>query len=138
YSDQPRICCSDCTAQTALPWKCSSRPRVHLQRTPASVGHAFVLGHYCGDRRDVRSSRITRLSARQDGATERRSRNALMARSHLQDGERVQMQDGKRRSMNMHNLVVSCLVAAYLAANVYAIVKVRVFELARSRKHVLL
>jgi hypothetical protein len=29
----------------------------------------------------------------------------------------------------MHNLVVSCLVAAYLAANVYAIVKVRVFEL---------
>ena len=35
----------------------------------------------------------------------------------------------------MHNLVVSCLVAAYLAASVYAIMKVRVFELARSRKH---
>ena len=48
------------------------------------------------------------------------------------------MQAGKRRSMNMHNLVVSCLVAAYLAANVYAIVKVRVFELARSRKHLIL
>jgi hypothetical protein len=26
----------------------------------------------------------------------------------------------------MHNLVVSCLVVAYLSANVYAIVKVRV------------
>ena len=38
----------------------------------------------------------------------------------------------------MHNLVVSCLVAAYLAASVYVIVKVRVFELARSRKHLLL
>ena len=38
----------------------------------------------------------------------------------------------------MHNLVVSCLVAAYLAANVYAIVKVRVFELAPSRKHLIL
>jgi hypothetical protein len=38
----------------------------------------------------------------------------------------------------MHNLVVSCLVAAYLAANVYAIVKVGVFELARSRKCLLL
>ena len=38
----------------------------------------------------------------------------------------------------MHNLVVSCLVAAYLAANVYAIVKVRVFKLARSRKHLIL
>ncbi len=38
----------------------------------------------------------------------------------------------------MHNLVVSCLVVAYLSANVYAIVKVRVFELARSRKHLLL
>jgi hypothetical protein len=50
----------------------------------------------------------------------------------------AEMQTGKRRSMNMHNLVVSCLVAAYLAANVYAIVKVRVFELARSRKHLLL
>ena len=35
----------------------------------------------------------------------------------------------------MHDLVVSCLVAAYIAANVYAIVKLRVFELARSRKH---
>jgi hypothetical protein len=40
--------------------------------------------------------------------------------------------------MNTHNLVVSCLVAAYLAANVYAIVKVRVLELARSRKHLML
>jgi hypothetical protein len=50
----------------------------------------------------------------------------------------AEMQAGKRRSMNMHNLVVSCLVAAYLAANVYVIVKVRVFELARSRKHLLL
>jgi hypothetical protein len=48
------------------------------------------------------------------------------------------MQTDKRRSMNMHNLVVSCLVAAYLVANVYAIVKVRVFELSRSRKHLLL
>lgn len=38
----------------------------------------------------------------------------------------------------MHNLVVSCLVAAYFAANVYAIMKVRVFELARSRKHLIL
>jgi len=28
----------------------------------------------------------------------------------------------------MHTLLVICLVAAYLAANVYAIVKVRVFE----------
>jgi hypothetical protein len=50
----------------------------------------------------------------------------------------AEMQAGKRRSMNMHNLAVSCLVAAYLAANVYAIVKVRVFELARSRKHLIL
>ncbi len=38
----------------------------------------------------------------------------------------------------MHHLVVSCLVAAYLAANVYAIVKVRVFELARSREQLIL
>jgi hypothetical protein len=38
----------------------------------------------------------------------------------------------------MHYLVVSCLVVAYLSANVYAIMKVRVFELARSRKHLLL
>lgn len=50
----------------------------------------------------------------------------------------AEMQAGKWRSMNMHNLVVSCLVAAYLVANVYAIVKVRVFELARSRKHLIL
>ena len=35
----------------------------------------------------------------------------------------------------MHHLVVSCLVVAYLSANVYAIVKMRVFDLARSRKH---
>jgi len=38
----------------------------------------------------------------------------------------------------MHNLVVSFFVVAYLAANVYAIVKAGVFELARSRKHLLL
>jgi hypothetical protein len=38
----------------------------------------------------------------------------------------------------MHNLVVSSLAVAYLAANVYAIVKMRAFELARSRKHLLL
>jgi len=35
----------------------------------------------------------------------------------------------------MHNLVVSSLAVACLSANVYAIVKMRVFELARSRKH---
>ena len=38
----------------------------------------------------------------------------------------------------MHNLIVSCLVVAYLAANLYVIVKMRVFDLARSRKHILL
>jgi hypothetical protein len=38
----------------------------------------------------------------------------------------------------MHNLVVSCLAVAYFSANVYAIVKMRAFELARSRKHLLL
>ncbi|MGB8540583.1 MAG: hypothetical protein WCD49_03000 [Candidatus Acidiferrales bacterium] len=38
----------------------------------------------------------------------------------------------------MHNLVVSCLAVAYFSANVYAIVKMRVFEFARSRKHLLL
>lgn len=38
----------------------------------------------------------------------------------------------------MHDLVVSCLVAAYLAANVYAMVKLRVFELAGSRKRLVL
>ena len=38
----------------------------------------------------------------------------------------------------MHNLVVSSLAVAYLSANVSAIVKMRVFELARSRKHLLL
>jgi hypothetical protein len=38
----------------------------------------------------------------------------------------------------MHSLVISCFVVAYLSANVYAIVKVRVFELAGSRKHLLL
>lgn len=36
------------------------------------------------------------------------------------------------------DLVVSCLVVAYLAANIYAIVTMRVFDLARSRKHLLL
>ncbi len=38
----------------------------------------------------------------------------------------------------MHHVEVSCLVVAYLSANIYAIVKARVFELARSRKHLLL
>jgi len=38
----------------------------------------------------------------------------------------------------MHNLVMSSLAVAYLSANVYAIVKMRMFELARSRKHLLL
>ncbi len=38
----------------------------------------------------------------------------------------------------MHNLLVSCLAVAYVSANVYAIVKMQVFELARSRKHLLL
>ena len=38
----------------------------------------------------------------------------------------------------MHNLVVSCLVVAYLSVNVYAIVKMRMSDLARSRKHLLL
>jgi hypothetical protein len=38
----------------------------------------------------------------------------------------------------MHILVVSCLVVAYLSANVYAIVKGRVFESTRARKHLLL
>ena len=38
----------------------------------------------------------------------------------------------------MQNLVMSSLAVAYLSANVYAIVKMRVFELARSRKHLLL
>ena len=50
----------------------------------------------------------------------------------------AEMQTGKWRSMNTHNVLASCLVAAYLAANVYAIVQVRVFELARSRKHLIL
>ena len=45
---------------------------------------------------------------------------------------------GERKSNKMHMLVGSCLAVAYLSANVYAIVKVRVFELARSRKHLLL
>jgi hypothetical protein len=38
----------------------------------------------------------------------------------------------------MHNLVVSCLAVAYLSANIYAIVKMRVFELAVSSRHLLL
>jgi undecaprenyl pyrophosphate phosphatase UppP len=50
----------------------------------------------------------------------------------------AEIQAGKTRTREMHNLVVSCLAVAYLAANVYAIVKVRVFELARSRKHLIL
>ena len=40
--------------------------------------------------------------------------------------------------MNLHNLAMSCLAVAYLSANVYSIVKMRVFDLARSRKHLLL
>ena len=50
----------------------------------------------------------------------------------------AEMQAGKGRTKKMHNLVVSSLAVAYLAANVYAIVKVGVFELARSRRHLLL
>ena len=38
----------------------------------------------------------------------------------------------------MHNLVVSFVAVTYLAANVYAIVKVGGFEVARSRKHLIL
>jgi hypothetical protein len=38
----------------------------------------------------------------------------------------------------MHYLVVSGLVVAYLAANIYAMVRMRVFDLVRSRKHILL
>ena len=38
----------------------------------------------------------------------------------------------------MHNLVVSCLVVAYLSVNVYAIVKVRVFQSVCSRRRLLL
>jgi hypothetical protein len=38
----------------------------------------------------------------------------------------------------MQNLVVSGLVVAYLATNVYASVKVGALESARSRKHLLL
>ncbi len=38
----------------------------------------------------------------------------------------------------MHNLVASFVAVAYLAANVYAIVSMRVFELARSRRPFLL
>jgi hypothetical protein len=48
------------------------------------------------------------------------------------------MQAGKRRIRKMHNLVVSFLAVAYMAANVYAIVKVGVFGAARSRKHLIL
>jgi hypothetical protein len=48
------------------------------------------------------------------------------------------MQAGKGRTRKMHNLEVSVLAVAYLAANVCAIVKVGVFELARSRKHLIL
>ena len=50
----------------------------------------------------------------------------------------AEMQAGKRRTRKMHNLVVSFLAVAYLAANVYAIVTVGVFEVARSRKHLIL
>jgi hypothetical protein len=44
----------------------------------------------------------------------------------------------KRRARKMHNLVATVLAVAYLAANVYAIVNVGVFESALSRKHLLL
>lgn len=40
--------------------------------------------------------------------------------------------------MNLRSLATSCLAAAYLSANVYAIVKMPVSDLARSRKHLLL
>ena len=35
----------------------------------------------------------------------------------------------------MHNMVVSCSVVAYLSANVSAVVKVRLFQIAPSRAH---
>jgi hypothetical protein len=38
----------------------------------------------------------------------------------------------------MHDLFVICLVVAYLSANIYSIVNMRVFELTRSRRHLLL
>ena len=38
----------------------------------------------------------------------------------------------------MHNLAMGGLAVAYLSANVYAIVKMRVFELARSHTHLVL
>ena len=38
----------------------------------------------------------------------------------------------------MHKLIVSCSVVAYLSANIYAFIKTRVFESARSHKHLLL
>jgi hypothetical protein len=50
----------------------------------------------------------------------------------------AEMQASKRRTRKMHNMLVSCLAVAYLAANVYAIVKLGAFEFARSRKHLLL
>ena len=40
--------------------------------------------------------------------------------------------------MNLHTLVMSCLVVAHLSVNVYAIVQVRVFEEACSRRRLLL
>ena len=40
--------------------------------------------------------------------------------------------------MNLHNLVMTCLAIAFLSANVYASVKVRVFELVRSRRQLVL
>ena len=40
--------------------------------------------------------------------------------------------------MNLHNLVMTCLAIAFLSANVYAIVKVRVFDLVRSRRQLVL
>jgi hypothetical protein len=50
----------------------------------------------------------------------------------------AEMRAGNWRMSKMHNLVVSYLAAAYLAANVSAIVKVGAFDLTRSRKHLLL
>ncbi len=40
--------------------------------------------------------------------------------------------------MDSHNVVIGCVTAAYLSANAYAIWKMGVWELGRSRKHLLL
>jgi hypothetical protein len=46
----------------------------------------------------------------------------------LQDGIGAEMQAGKGTTKKMHNSVVSSFAVAYLAANVYAIVKGGVFS----------